>query len=178
MKPVVIIGGGINPLGGLKIDLRGKDVWSFNTGAKRVPITATFQMHVPPYAYVDWYMDWIKSIDVPIYMRERHDDIPTSVEYPWEDAFALTGNVTQGLSQPEELKFFTSSVSYALALAILQGREEIEIHGVELNGKEEYEKQRECYAFWVGFAAGRGIKLIIRCGDSIFKKPLYGEILE
>jgi len=52
----------------------------------------------------------------------------------------------------------------------LQNRPKISIYGIELRSGTEYWKQRECFAFWNGFAGGRGIELEIRCADDIFKK--------
>ena len=181
MLPLVIMGRAFSFLSSPHINLEGRDVWAFNLGATRYPVTAAFQMHQPPYVHPDEienHNKWLKSLTIPVYMRERHEEFPTSVAYPFEDAFKLTSSIVQGTGKTSPIKYFTSSVAYAIALAILQERSEIYIYGIELEDRTEYACQRECYLFWVGFAGGRGISLSIYCGNKIFKKPLYGETWE
>ena len=175
MLPLVIIGRADIPSYAPEIDLAGKDVWAFNTGAKDYPVTAAFDMHIPFHILENKrHYEWLKALTVPVYMRKRYDEFPTSIAYPFDDIYKMTGSLRQGMFELEEIKYFTSSISYALALAILQERPQLDIYGVELEDKTEYEHQRECYLFWVGFAASR-IPVNIHCGDRIFRKPLYGE---
>jgi hypothetical protein len=93
-----------------------------------------------------------------------------SVRYPFEDVFTMLENVRL---KGSPLKFFTSSICWAIALAVLQDRQQIRVLGIEL-AEHEYEAQKDGFAFWVGFAAGRGIELDIDCADNVFRKPLYG----
>jgi len=145
--------------------------WVFNYKASTTPADVAFQMHQE----VDWgggyYRRWMRSNEtVPIYMRERHEEIPMSIAYPFEDVFALFKNVKH---KGKALKYFTSSFGWALALAILRERKEISVYGVDM-ADGEYVEQKDCFAFWMGFAAGRGTNLDINCADNIFEKPLYG----
>jgi hypothetical protein len=192
MKPVVIVGNSF-----LNSSLApfekcvpysdaDSDIWAFNTGAMRKPrITAAFQMHEPnkffdkntPAALKANYLDWLQNLNNPVYMRKHYEEYPTSIAYPFQDAFALTQNVRQGLIKLETVNLFCSSVDWAIALGILQERKRIDIYGVEMGLASEYEQQRGSYLFWVGLVAGRGIELNIHCGDSIFRKPIYGASL-
>ena len=150
------------------------DVWAFNEAmsqdwCKRAD--AIFQMHKP----VVWrsatnrndpkHYDWLSSGDTPtIYMQEQFEDVPKSVQYPFrgiQEAFSATE------------RYFTSSVSYAFALAVYQGYERIEVYGVEMETGTEYFHQRVAIAYWVGFAAGRGIEVVFN-SPTFFKAPLYG----
>ena len=143
---------------------------------KKPRLTAAFQMHQPP-GYLcngEKYLTWLENLTIPVYMREQHPEYPTSIAYPFEAVYILTAHVMQGMRDLEKLKFFTSSVAWAIALAVLQGRPRIDLYGVELVEKTEYEKQRENYTFWVGFAAGCGIPLNIYGGNRMFQQPLYG----
>jgi hypothetical protein len=69
-------------------------------------------------------------------------------------------------------KYFTSSVAYALALAIYKGYQKIEVYGVEMETNTEYGHQRVGVAYWIGFAEGQGIEVDFH-GDML-KAPLYG----
>lgn len=177
MLPVAIVGRAFRLFASPKLDLKGKDVWAFNAGAMRHPIAAAFQMHrIPPYVRDEKedkvYREWLSKITVPVYMWDKCPEFPTSIRYPFEEVARLTSHVR---CMNKELIFNTSSVSYAVALAVLQERKQIDVYGVELEMGTEYEKQQGCYLFWVGFAAGKGINLNIYCGETIFRKPLYGE---
>lgn len=155
------------------------DVWIFNgafndaTGwAKRAD--AVFQLHLPR----NWRSDhsrngenhygWLKSGDTPtIYMQDIYDDVPRSVKYPLDEI------QTKLLGGFNRKKYFTSSVAFALALAIFQGYKRIELYGVEMETDTEYKHQRDCVAFWVGVAVGHGAEVYSPVG--IFSaERLYG----
>ena len=96
-------------------------------------------------------------------MQHIDPSVPNSVEYPLEQAKQLSG-----------YSFFTSSFAYAIALAVLQGYEHIELYGSDLTSNTEYEYQSEGLKAWIMFAKGRGINIELRCWDSAFLFPLYG----
>jgi hypothetical protein len=141
------------------------EIWGFGGRGPYLPrIDVLFQLHLP-YTWEENFTvwDWLKNNKtIPVYMRQVYPEFPASILYPFEDAFALAS-----------MQYFTSSPAYALALAILQGRKKISIHGIELVDRE-YETQKDCIAFWLGFAKGRGVEIELHCMDSIFKRPLYG----
>ena len=105
-------------------------------------------------------------------MQEKYDDIPSSVAFPYEEVLALTDHVRL---HGKRLDYFTSTPSLAIGLAILQNRQKIQFYGINLVSKREYWYQRECFAFWTGYAAGQGIELDINCADDVFDKPIYGK---
>lgn len=150
----------------------GSEVWAFGSKGPYLPrLDVLFQLH-QPYAWeeVPAHAEWLRNAAVPVYMREKRAEFATSIHYPFEKIFRLTEHVRVN---GEPLKYFTSSPAYALALAIQQQRPKIAIHGMELIDKE-YEAQKDCIAFWLGFAAGRGMEIDINCMEDIFKRPLYG----
>lgn len=190
MKPVVIVGNLIREAFPYEKSTEEADYWSFNAGAmSKRKLTAAFQMHDEP-RYVcngDKYMEWLRNAPVPVYMREQHDEFPTSIAYPLDEILEMQKIVMVGQVQ-KPLKYLTSTSAYALALAVLQKRPQIDIYGVELTtafmiardprAEKEYKNQREGFAWWVGFAAGRGIPINIHGAEDIFRKPLYGLGLE
>jgi hypothetical protein len=96
-------------------------------------------------------------------MIDQFEDVPKSEKYPLEeikDKF------------PTSRKYYTSSVAYALALAIYKGYTKIEVYGVEMVTNTEYGHQRVGVAYWIGFADGLGINVDFH--GSIFDAPLYG----
>jgi hypothetical protein len=149
------------------------DIWAFNDpGRKFERIDALFQMH-PRHGYepVDGALAWLRNnTTIPVYMREHRDDIPMCIVYPFDEVFALTEHMLCG---GEKLRYFTSTVPVSIGLAVLQNRPSIDFYGIELATNTEYENQRDCFTFWVGFAGGKGIEINLLCATSVFENDLY-----
>ena len=150
------------------------DIWVFNEAlatdwCKRAD--GVFQLHKP----VIWrsstnrndshHYEWLQSGDTPIiYMIDQYEDVPKSERYPLMEIMSAF---------PTAKQYFTSSVSYALALAVYKGYKIIEVYGVEMETGTEYGHQRTGVAYWVGFAEGQGIYVDYH-SPKFFAAPLYG----
>lgn len=171
---VAIVGSHPDTRGQFDFERTDCDVWVFNEALKEEwckRADGVFQMHKP----VIWrstqnrndpkHYEWLQSNqDVTVYMTDRYDDVPRSVCYPLEGILERF---------PTTRQYFTSSVSYALALAIYEGYERIEVYGVEMETGTEYGHQRVGVAYWIGVADGMGIDLEFY-SDKFFVSPLYG----
>lgn len=163
------------------------DIWVFNEAGsnewvKRVD--AVFQIHLPPI----WknpnnkndpgHYEWLKQQHpFPVYMQDEYPDVPSSVKYPLEDVIQqLLPNLRRrGAKRKEEIvKYFSSSPAYAIALALCQGYERIELYGVEMATVTEYQTQRSGVALWLGIAVGRGVEVILPEESGLLKGLLYG----
>ncbi len=108
---------------------------------------------------------WYQAQTKPIYRWEIDPDVPASVAYPvaavWE-AF------------PESTMEFRCSLSWMLALAILEGFEEIDLFWHTLYD-DEHRRSIPSILYWIGMARGRGIAVTIH-GDSALVPdgPRYG----
>ena len=69
---------------------------------------------------METYIRDLAGLDVPVYMQQHWDAIPKSVPYPLQDITSRFGD------------YFTNSVSYMIALAIMQGATEIGCYGVDM----------------------------------------------
>ena len=149
------------------------EIWVMNGKGATLPrYDAVFQIHQPVDWGGGWSQRWLQeNTTVPVYMRKQYSEIPMSTPYPFISVFAMIRNVKH---RQQELMFSTGTPAYALALAVLMEKPEIQLIGLDMN-EREYKEQAESFAFWVGFAAGRGIKVDIDCLDDIFDRPLYGE---
>ena len=150
------------------------DIWVFNEALATDWCTradAVFQMHKP----VIWrstqnrndtnHYKWLSSGDTPtIYMIDQYDDVPKSERYPLNEIISTF---------PTAKQYFTSSVAYALALAVYQGYKIIEVYGIEMETGTEYSHQRTGVAYWCGFAEGQGI-FVDYHSPQFFTAPLYG----
>ena len=102
--------------------------------------------------------DWMaQQTKFPIYMQERNPEIPMSVRFPKEKIMAEFGN------------YFTNSISWEIALAIMEGFKEIHLYGVDMATHSEYAYERPSVEYFLGWAKGRGIKIMIPQKSDICK---------
>jgi hypothetical protein len=180
-----------NEVGSLKDDRPG--YW-----AKRVDLL--LQMHAPPIwrnhnnlnhgrqqkldneTYSNSHYDWLqRPHEYPIYMQEHYDDVPSSVKYPLEEVVrTLLPNIRREVNgQVEQVRHFTSSTAYAIALALYLDAigekqvEQIELYGIEMSSDTEYVRQRDGVTFWLGIALGRG-KQVVTHSPIFLNGKLYG----
>lgn len=119
----------------------------------------------------DKYWDWLKGTKTPVVMQSPDPEVKSAALYPLSATLGfLDGIKIKG----KDARPLNSSIVFAIALAILEGYKVIDIYGVEMSNSSEYRSQQPIFAFWVGFAAGRGIKLNINCTEGLFIQPLYG----
>lgn len=105
----------------------------------------------------------INAAGVPVWMRKHYDEIPLSVEFP-KDAIL-----------DKFRKYFTNSISYLIALAIMEGYTDIGLFGVHMATATEYSSQRPSCEYFIGYAEARGINIWIPDGADILKAArLYG----
>ena len=152
------------------------DVWLFNEAPQKPEIyrswDASFQLHKPEvYASEhNWvnkdHWNWLQQDhgDKTIWMQEVDPRVPNSKKYPLDDVLKLV-----------PYKYLRSTPAMALALGILLGYDTIAIYGSDLTSNTEYQYQAINYAFWIGFAHGRGIDLRLECWYGEFHGlPIYG----
>lgn len=100
------------------------------------------------------YLDYLKSLEVPVYMQRVEPDIPMSREFPLHDAIHLGGD------------YFNSSIAYMLAFAALEGAD-VDIYGVDNHTHEEWWFERPCNEYWIGFMRGRGQEVWVHPSSSV-----------
>lgn len=109
---------------------------------------------------------WLeKPHPFPILMLDESPAFPSVRRYPVEDVVAKLGR-----------DYFTSTVAYALALAISQDDvAEISLWGIDLTHNTEYAQQRPCAEYWIGRADGLGIKVTTHEDSALMKQRFrYG----
>ena len=113
---------------------------------------------------VETYLKWLRELPHPIYMMEHYPDIPTSIKYPKDEVYKAFGEY-----------FYTSSIAWMLALAILQNPEEIGLWGVDMAAREEYGYQRSGCHHFITLARIRGIKITVPLSSDLLRpEPEYG----
>lgn len=114
---------------------------------------------------------WIKRADAlneskaAIFMKKKEPEISRSVVYPIDDVLEMFPR-----------KYFTNTISYMLALGILEDiYSVISLYGVHLATENEYTYERPNLEYYIGQAEGRGIKVEIPQEAEIMKCSwMYG----
>lgn len=101
----------------------------------------------------------INKMRVPLIGPFKYEEIPFSQEFPIEDCVKEFG-----------LPYFTNTICYMIAYALLQGAKEIELYGVNQAGSNEYVEEKGGVEYWIGVALGRGVKLTINGKNSMLMK--------
>lgn len=132
-------------------------------GAKR--IDTWFEMH-PAWMYADdsTYCQFLRSLDCPVWLIEPQPEIPQGVLFPKDRVVDEFGPW-----------FFTSTVAWMMAYAILQKPEEVGLWGVDMSATEEYGYQRAGCHFFIQEARKRGIRVTAPFQSDLMQPPLlYG----
>lgn len=164
------------------------EIWGLNDLYKHIPrYDRWFQLHTAnevekrhiesPDNRDSWaaHFEKLKDLNCPVYLQQEHTGIPNSVRYPLEEIFKHFGEC---FVRPCHAKYFTNTISYMIALAIYEEYDEIHVYGVDMATTfldNEYAHQRPSCEFWLGVAAGRGIRLYIPDNADLLKtRFLYG----
>ena len=110
---------------------------------------------------------WLRACKAPCYTLEQEPEIPGSVRFPLERVMEATGSV----------EFFTCTFAYQIALAVAEGFEVIGLYGVDLPWGNWRERVQEnaCVAYWIGYARGRGIEVVMPFRSALASHPFrYG----
>jgi hypothetical protein len=141
---------------------------------------AVIQMHAPfiwrntkNLNHVGHYAWLQKPHDYPIYMQEVYKDVPASVKYPRDEIISKLLPVLQN-EKGEQVSNFTSTVAYAIALALYQGYKSIELYGIEANSDTEYGRQKPGILFWIGVASGLKVPVLTQSKSLLLAERPYG----
>ena len=181
MKKLAIVGAGKTTRHTAPFDDVSFDIWGIHKHAnadwmKRCD--AVIEVHsehkikisTSPGVPNDEYLEWLYTTDTLIYTVHL-SGFENFKPYPLEEIKRdLLGYIS---IMDREINIFNSSVDYALALGIYQGYKEMEIYGMPMRSGKEYTHQRPGFAFWVGLAVGRGVKINMMCENDLFNRPLY-----
>jgi hypothetical protein len=104
------------------------------------------------------HIAWLReNKSVPVFMQKHFPDIPLSVPFPREQIVERFGN------------YFTNTISWEIALAIMLGFKEIRLYGVNMANEIEYSSQRPSCEYFLGIAKGMGIEVYIPPESDLLK---------
>lgn len=168
-KAVAIVG--FSGTSRMSVPFHDKDyeIWGLNQLYRHIPradrwfdIHSNYDEHV-----VDGtdHIGWITNAAIPVYLNEAHPEYPTSVRFPIEKTMAFFAQVGHF-----QFDYYTSSIAYMLALAIMEGFETIAIYGVDMIAGTEYADQKPCVEYYLGYAAARGIKIELPANSALLRQ--------
>lgn len=157
-KKVAIVGGGPSRRRA-PFDDPSWEIWGFSSRLYRYPrVTRWFELHAitdlrqqlaarkPGRRTFAGYMRFMRRFHGPVYMQKAHPRIPRSVPFPMEELCKEFG------------RCFTSTASYMIAFAIIEGFETIGLWGIDVK-RREYLRQRPAIRYLLSLARQRGIEV-------------------
>jgi len=166
-RRVAIVGGALSRRDAPYHD-PGWDIWAFSSLKVHTPrITRWFELHALDDLRQQLrretryrrsfhnYMEFLSRLPCPVYMQRAHPFIPRSVPYPLQQALDAFG------------RCFTSTASYLIALAILEGYDTIGLWGISLRAPTVYARQRPAVEYLLGVARQRGIEVRLPPGSTL-----------
>lgn len=139
-----------------------------------------FQLHQTSYLMKNMslkgkagHWDWLGiKRGKPIYLQFQNPLVPDSIEYPLQDiSDKFLSKIRRGT---KKIKYYTSTFSYMIALALYEGFNRIEIYGFDMDMKQEYWKQRANGEFWLGVATGKDVEIVLPETSFLLSGILYG----
>lgn len=123
-------------------------------------VNCVFEIHDNLSEHNEKYAEWLVSQDINLVVGEA---FPLKADHVVTFDYAASEKLFGSL-------YLTSSPAYMMSHAIQSGATEIGIYGVDLSVDDhEYFWQRPCMEAWIGFAKGKGIKVLIPEVSSIGK---------
>lgn len=175
---LAIVGAENQTRGNAPFDNPDYDLWTFSdwlTADWMRRCDAVIEVHAPAvyrkHPRTPEYWQALRTTKTQVYMCPVVDPkVPAAIEYPLDGILDMLA----GTNCSAPIKPFNCTLAYALALGVFKEYQVIDVYGVELANNGGYSKQSSDFAFWVGFAAGRGIAVNINCSGGMFSHLLYG----
>lgn len=120
-------------------------------GMEKKKFNLLFELHGENYYLNEKILERLNKVTCPILMKKKVDKIKTSEKLDFEKMIEFFNG----------RKYYTSTISFMIAYAIMQGYSEIHLYGVHMSASEEYGHQRQACEYWLGVAEGRGIKIYV-----------------
>jgi hypothetical protein len=145
------------------------EIWAHSSALPICPrVDRIFDLH-PKHIWQGkkhWHKDYagfLAKCPVPIYMQERYKAVPQSIRYPKERILS------------EFRRYVTSQTGWMIALALTEGVTHLGLFGIHYSHKDERGWQLACAEYWIGFAEGRGVQIVIPPDSPLLKNQrLYG----
>ena len=100
------------------------------------------------------FIEKVNETGAPFVTSRKYPLIPQSIEFPLKE-----------ISEKFGIMYYTNTICYMIAYAMHLGVDAIDLWGVNQQGQMEYIMERKGVEFWLGLAAGTGVRVEV-CGPS------------
>lgn len=143
--------------------LKDAEIWTINYMGGQIRCDRIIHVDpVHPYLGIPIVHDMCEYAlrdNIPFYTSHPHPKYPNHVIYPFARVSAALGGIT----------YFNTSVSYAIALAMADGYNEIGLFGCDFSYPNVHvaESGRACCEFLMGLGTQRGIRFAVAQGSTL-----------
>ncbi len=92
----------------------------------------------------------LAALDIPVYTFTRLPHIKNQVLFPLDV-----------IEQAMPRAYFACTFAYQIALALFEGATTIGLYGAALIGQREALVERPCVEWWLGYAEGKGVTILV-----------------
>jgi hypothetical protein len=152
------------------------EIWGINelyVQAINKRFTMWFEIHDPesPSKKNEKHQKWLMETKLPLFMQKHYPKYPTSLPYPREEVKKMINDnfIVDKIGSP--YSDYSNQITWMVLFAVMNKFDEIHLYGVDMAQQSEYAWQRASCQFAIGFAAGRGIKILIPKTSELCKYP-------
>lgn len=122
------------------------------------------EFHVLKKVYQEDYFKFLKDNESKVWLNDPSEDFPKANNFPFEKVFTEF-----------QTDYFTNTISWLTAFAIMQKPTHIGIWGVDMEADSEYRFQKPSLEHFLGLAKGRGIEIVLPNMSTLLKcSHMYG----
>lgn len=166
-RKIAILGSAVSSVGLAPIHDPSWEIWACSPANKGIPrCDVWFELHNVELKLREGLAEWMEYLKQQprVYMQKASPEFPGAVEYPLKQMLEKWGPF-----------WWTSQISYMIALAIEQKPEAIGLYGVDMAANSEYNQQRLACQFFIREILQSDIKLVVpKESDILEPAPLYG----
>jgi len=168
MKQVVLLGTAPSSFGLAPFGNKEWDIWACSPGTQAASrVDRRYEIHrwEPGQEWFsEAYIRTLKECKGPVRMMTQVDEVPNCSVIDWEAHVEMFGKY-----------FFTSTLAWMMADAIVEGYEKIAFYGVDMAATSEYHDQRMGCQYFAMLAASMGIEVGVPPESDLLRPaPLYG----
>jgi len=121
-------------------------------------VTRLFELH-PRKGFDPFYLDFLRTINIPVYMQKVWSDFPTSVEFPIREIL-------------ERDDWYINTFSMLISFAAYLRFDEVTLYGIEV--EHDWEYQWDCLCYQARKARKKGTAVVFFGIEKEETPPIYG----
>jgi len=166
-RKIAVLGSAVSSVGLAPFSDPNWEIWACSPANKGLPrVDMWFELHNLDVKKQEGLTEWLAWLQNKpnVFLQSALPDWPGSRTFPLKECIERWGPF-----------WWTSQISFMLALAIMQKPKAIGLYGVDMAANSEYNQQRLACQFFIREALNEGISLVVPPESDILEPaPLYG----